>query len=123
MRIVWGFKETESNAKTGLHPAQFSAVLPMRLVKLYSFVNELVLDPFVGTGTTLDESMKLRRFSMGVDINPEFLCIAERRIQGDFSESRPDESRCSNYKPLLLHGDVGNLARARVDINVCGDVG
>jgi site-specific DNA-methyltransferase (adenine-specific) len=95
-RSVWGFKETESEAKTGLHPAQFSAVIPYRLIKMYSLVGETVLDPFVGTGTTLIEARKLGRKSVGLDVNPEFLALARRRLQeegsGLTSESAPPPS-------------------------------
>jgi len=56
-----------THVKTGVHPAQFSAEIPKRVIKLYSFVNDLVFDPFVGTGTTLIEAMKLKRFSIGLD--------------------------------------------------------
>lgn len=107
-RSVWGFKDTESNAKTGLHPSQFSAVLPMRLIKMYSFMNELVLDPFVGTGTTLEEATKLKRFSIGVDVNPEFLDISEQRIKGHFRKSDAEELD-TNYLPLIILGDARRL--------------
>ena len=82
-RSVWPFKDTESTAKTGLHPAQFSAVIPYRAIKMYSYVDEIVLDPFVGTGTTLLEARKLGRHSIGLDINPEFLELARRRLENE----------------------------------------
>lgn len=82
-RSVWGFKETESDAKTGMHPAQFSAVIPYRLIKMYSYIGETVLDPFAGTGTTLVEAKRLRRHSIGLDINPEFIELTKRRLRGD----------------------------------------
>jgi DNA modification methylase len=81
-RSVWGFKETESDAKTGMHPAQFSAVIPYRLIKMYSYVGETVLDPFTGTGTTLIEARRLRRHSIGIDLNPEFIELTQRRLRG-----------------------------------------
>lgn len=82
-RSVWGFKETESDAKTGMHPAQFSAVIPYRLIKMYSYVGETVLDPFAGTGTTLIEARRLRRHSIGIDLNPEFIELTQRRLRGE----------------------------------------
>lgn len=113
MRSVWGFKETESSAKTGLHPAQFSAALPMRLLKLYSLMNELVLDPFAGTGTTLEEAMKLRRFSIGVDVNPEFLSISEKRVRGHFRHSETTWEPDPEYGPILVLGDARELSFLR----------
>lgn len=132
-RSVWPFKDTESNAKTGLHPAQFSAVIPYRAIKMYSYVDEIVLDPFVGTGTTLLEARKLGRHSIGLDINPEFIELARRRLEneplveqatglGDKSgafeqlsllETRKryvvDESHLHNYEPILRLDDARKM--------------
>lgn len=132
-RSVWPFKDTESTAKTGLHPAQFSAVIPYRAIKMYSYVGEMVLDPFVGTGTTLLEARKLGRHSIGLDINPEFLELARRRLEnetlveqatGNGSEAGAveqlslfeaqrryvvDESRLHDYEPVLHLDDARKM--------------
>lgn len=105
MRSIWTFKEMESDAKTGLHPAQFSAEVPRRLIKLYSFVDDLVLDSFMGTGTTLIEARNLDRRSIGVDVNQHFIEVAKERL----SQARLTGVD-NRYEPKLLRGDARNLA-------------
>jgi DNA modification methylase len=109
MRSIWRFNEMTTYVKTYEHPAQFSAEIPRRVIKLYSFVNELVLDPFVGVGTTLIESLKLKRFSIGVDINPRFLEIGYKKIQRILKESLEGLS-LRIYEPIFIEGDARNLS-------------
>jgi DNA modification methylase len=80
-RSIWKFKEMESEAKTGKHPAQFSAVVPERVIKMFSINGEVVLDPFVGSGTTCVEATKYNRRSIGLDVNTDFLSLAEQRLK------------------------------------------
>jgi len=133
-RSVWGFKETESQSKTGKHPAQFSAVLPYRLIKMYSFVGDTVLDPFNGTGTTLLEAQKLHRNSIGVDVDPYFLNISRERIGQNVSdyENQAEQLPGFNslhptnypdgdirlYTPHLVHGDVRRIPLADESIDI-----
>jgi site-specific DNA-methyltransferase (adenine-specific) len=76
---LWNFPG-QSTAAVG-HPAPFPEELPRRLIKLYSFREDTVLDPFVGSGTTCRVAKLLGRQSIGVDINPDFCEIAARRCQ------------------------------------------
>jgi DNA modification methylase len=108
MRSVWRFDQMTTYVKTGIHPAQFSAEIPKRVIRLYSFVNDLVFDPFVGTGTTLVEAMKLKRFSIGLDINPEFLELSNKQIGGLLKENL-DRETLKNYEPILILGNAGDL--------------
>lgn len=110
-RSVWGFKATESTAKTGLHPAQFSAVLPRRLVRLYSFVGELVLDPFVGMGTTLHEAWRAGRRSLGVDVNPDFVQLVRQRVDSGFPERQDDDEPLDEeMRPIVVQGDARDVS-------------
>jgi len=59
------------------HPAPFPEELPRRLIKLFSFWGDTVLDPFVGSGTTVKVAEKLGRNGIGYDINPEYIKLAE----------------------------------------------
>jgi site-specific DNA-methyltransferase (adenine-specific) len=76
---VWDFCG-ERGARVG-HPAPFPEDLPERLIKLYSFVEDTVLDPFVGSGTTCAVASRLGRRSIGVDIDPAYCAIAAERCR------------------------------------------
>ncbi len=77
-----------SGAKQDKHLAMFPEELPNRLIKMFSFPNETVLDPFLGSGTTSLVAKKLNRNSVGYEINPKFIPIIKERIGGNdaFSE-------------------------------------
>jgi len=69
-----------SGAKQDKHLAMFPEELPNRLIKMFSFPNETVLDPFMGSGTTSLVAKKLNRNSIGYEINPDFVPIIKERI-------------------------------------------
>ena len=78
---IWTFNG-ESKKRVG-HPAPFPHELPKRCMKLFSFVNDTILDPFLGSGTTIIESIKNRRKSIGIELNQEYTKLAEKRIQDE----------------------------------------
>jgi len=78
-KSVWGFR-AESARKVG-HPAPFPIELPYRLIQLYTFQGEVVLDPFVGSGTTCIAALKTNRHYMGYDNEKQYVDLAERRIK------------------------------------------
>ncbi len=63
------------------HPAPFPEELAERLVRMYSFVGDVVLDPFLGTGTTSVAAARWGRNSIGVEIDPEYMALAESRLR------------------------------------------
>lgn len=69
-----------SGAKQDKHLAMFPEELPHRLIKMFSFPGETVLDPFMGSGTTALAARKLNRNSVGYEINPEFIPIINNKI-------------------------------------------
>jgi len=83
-KSVWTF-DAESATKVG-HPAPSPVELPYRLIQLYTFEGEIVLDPFMGSGQTAIAAVKTRRHYVGYDINEEYIRLAERRIK-EFSLS------------------------------------
>jgi site-specific DNA-methyltransferase (adenine-specific) len=83
-KSVWTFP-AEPATKIG-HPAPFPVELPYRLIQLYTFEGEIVLDPFMGSGQTAIAALKTRRHYVGYDINEEYTRLAERRIK-EFSLS------------------------------------
>lgn len=76
---VWSF--AGANPRRVGHPAPFPEELPRRLIKLYSYPGDLVLDPFSGSGTTLVAAKRLGRSSVGVEINPTFCDLIKRNVQ------------------------------------------
>jgi len=72
----WNF----SGAKQDKHLAMFPEELPHRLIRMFSFENETVLDPFLGSGTTALAARKLNRNSIGYEVNEEFLPIIRKKI-------------------------------------------
>jgi len=70
-------------ASTRLHPAPFPVSLADRLVRMFSFVGDTVLDPFVGTGTTLIACSAAGRNSIGVEIDKEYLDLAYARFMNE----------------------------------------
>lgn len=77
-KSIWSFG-AESAKKVG-HPAPFPEELPSRLIKLYTFANDVILDPFMGSGTTAVTAKKLGRHYVGYDISKEYCKLAEKRI-------------------------------------------
>ncbi|MDR2823825.1 MAG: thermonuclease family protein [Prevotellaceae bacterium] len=71
-----------NGAKQDKHLAMFPEELPRRLIKMFSFPGETVLDPFMGSGTTASVARKLNRNSAGYEINPEFIPIIKEKIGG-----------------------------------------
>lgn len=78
---LWSFNG-ESKKKIG-HPAPFPVELPLRCMKLFSFVGDTVLDPFMGSGTTLVAASRCNRKGIGIDIDAEYCEIAIDRINNE----------------------------------------
>lgn len=77
-KSVWDFF-SESAKKVG-HPAPFPVELPYRLIQLYTYSNEVVLDPFMGSGQTALAALKSGRRYVGYELNEEYLKLATSRI-------------------------------------------
>ncbi len=75
---VWTFSG-ESKKRIG-HPAPFPVELPLRCIKLFSFKEDTILDPFVGSGTTMVAAKLTGRRGIGIDISEDYLKIAVRRL-------------------------------------------
>jgi site-specific DNA-methyltransferase (adenine-specific) len=69
----------ESATRVG-HPAPFPLALPRRLIELYTYQGDLVLDPFIGSGTTALAAAQSGRHYIGFDLDPGYLEIAEERL-------------------------------------------
>ena len=75
---LWTFSG-ESKKKIG-HPAPFPVELPKRCIKLFSFIGDIVLDPFLGSGSTLIACALLNRNGIGVDIDKNYCELAKNRL-------------------------------------------
>jgi DNA modification methylase len=80
-KSVWDFP-TESAKKIG-HPAPFPMELPYRCIQLYTFLNETVLDPFMGSGQTALAACKAGRHYVGYELNEEYVKLARTRLEGN----------------------------------------
>ena len=76
---VWNFSG-ESKNKVG-HPSPFPVELPKRCIKLFSFVGDVVLDPFLGSGTTLIACLETDRKGIGVEIDKNYCELAVKRLK------------------------------------------
>jgi site-specific DNA-methyltransferase (adenine-specific) len=93
-----------TGASTKNHPAPFPIELAYRLVRMFSFFGDTVLDPFCGTGTTMIAAMKCDRNSIGVEIDSEYCRMAAERIKKEnqslFPNVRLDFSKSVNIQAV-----------------------
>ncbi|MBZ0179868.1 MAG: site-specific DNA-methyltransferase [Melioribacteraceae bacterium] len=77
-KSVWTFSAV--SAKKVGHPAPFPEELPHRLINLYSFKNDVILDPFLGSGTTSISALKNNRNYVGYDISQDYINLANSKL-------------------------------------------
>jgi DNA modification methylase len=77
-KSIWTFN-AESARKIG-HPAPFPTELPYRLIQMYTFKNEVILDPFCGSGSSFIAALQTDRHYIGYDTEEEYVRLAEKRI-------------------------------------------
>ncbi|MDQ3930517.1 MAG: site-specific DNA-methyltransferase [Chloroflexota bacterium] len=95
---VWSFPG-ESKRRIG-HPAPFPVALPQRCIKLFSFVGDTVLDPFLGSGSTLLACLQEKRLGIGVEIDSGYCQLAIKRLLAEGQMDQPS-----------LHGSAQGIAR------------
>ena len=78
-KSIWQMN-TES-AKKLQHPAPYPITLPTRIIRLYSWYNDVILDPFMGSGTTAVAAIKENRHFIGMELNKEYYDKACKRIK------------------------------------------
>lgn len=78
-KSIWTFP-SESARRVG-HPAPFPIELPRRIIQLYSFAGDVVLDPFAGSGSTCLAALQTKRFFVGYEKSRRYVRLAERRIR------------------------------------------
>ena len=81
-RDVWRI-DSESATRIG-HPAPFPVELPRRLIDLYTYKGDIVVDPFVGSGTTVVAAARTGRIGIGYDTDADYIALARRRVDAEF---------------------------------------
>ena len=97
------------------HPAPFPLELPRRLIDLYTYEDDLVLDPFMGSGTTLVASVLCGRRPVGYDLDPDYVELARSRV-GAAASAQPEAPRRAEQPPLFDPSEVSSPARAASDV-------
>jgi DNA modification methylase len=80
-----------NGAAADKHTAAFPLEIPRRLIMMYSFVGDTVLDPFLGSGTTTKAALELNRNSVGIEINPDFFKLMQEKLA--FSDKKPPNNK------------------------------
>jgi site-specific DNA-methyltransferase (adenine-specific) len=97
----------ESARRVG-HPAPFPVELPLRLIELYTYAGDLVLDPFLGSGSAAVAAVRVGRRYAGYDIDPEYVAIARARVE-------EEEARLRTAQAAAADGDGGAEAWGRAE--------
>jgi DNA modification methylase len=83
-KSVWSFPaESATRVK---HPAPFPIELPLRFIKLYTFESEIVLDPFIGSGSTAVACLRTNRHFVGYDIEKQYVDLSNQRIKSELKQ-------------------------------------
>ena len=85
---VWEIRPA-SATRVG-HPAPFPVELPQRLIELYTYRGDLVLDPFIGSGSTAVAALRTGRHYVGFDTDRDYVALAEQRLESELSQQDGD---------------------------------
>lgn len=96
---VWGMPP--ESARRVNHPAPFPVELPQRLIDLYTYKDDVVLDPFMGSGTTAVAALRTGRHYLGYDTDPEYIARAMERIGAERLRLDKATERAVAQRPLL----------------------
>jgi len=97
---IWRI-DAEHASRVG-HPAPFPVELPRRLIDLYTYRDDVVLDPFMGSGTTLVAALRSGRRGLGYDLDPQFVALASERVAAE--NKRIAEGLTSSWRRRDLTG-------------------
>lgn len=100
---VWQFTYQSKDLRDkNLHPATFPISLSKKIIELFSHEGELVIDPFVGSGTTLVAAQDLNRNAVGFDLNEDYIHLSAKRV-------RENKSLFSKASQIAIHDDAINI--------------
>jgi len=102
---VWQFfYESRDIRDKKIHPATFPISLCKKVIELFTHQGELVLDPFVGSGTTLVAAVDLNRNAVGFDLQPQYVSLCEKRL-------REQTSLFNHSRQVAIQDDAKNIAK------------
>lgn len=105
-KSVWDDIVTSSADKTE-HPAQFPFALARRLLEVFTRKNDVVLDPFLGSGTTLIACRSLQRYGIGVELNPDYVELTRSRLAFQTLDIPTEQLvLCADSRKLLQLNDI-----------------
>jgi DNA modification methylase len=108
---IWEFYYEKRDVRDkNIHPAVFPIGLPKRAIELFTHQGELVLDPFVGIGTTLLAAFDLNRNAVGFDLKEGYVMFSNRRV----AQAKLDdwgESKQRSTLQLAIHDDARNISQ------------
>ena len=108
---VWQFSHVHyCSAEREQHPTQKPEALMERIIKASSNRGELVLDPFVGSGTTCRVAQVLNRAWLGIDINPAYIAMSQRRVDSIFEQFDSLDLRVTRTPKDLPVAKAGQIA-------------
>jgi len=87
------------------HPAKFPETLAEEFIRFFTKERQTVLDPMVGTGSTLVACLRSRRRGLGIELNPEYFAIAEQTVQAELA---------AHLRPRLFHADASQAAALKL---------
>jgi modification methylase len=105
---TWTDIKGESTRKG--HPAPFPVVLAERLIRLFSFAGDTILDPFAGTGTTGLAAMNTGRNSISFDIEPKYVALAAERLKKESKRQRAGGATTCIVKTDNPHATLGEVS-------------
>ena len=98
---IWSIP-SESARRVG-HPAPFPVELPEQLIRLFTFKNDLIVDPFMGSGSALVAAARLGRRYVGYDLDPSYVDIARRRVEEAAAPAASPTERCTTHEGKAAH--------------------
>lgn len=109
---VWQFYYEGADVRDkALHPATFPVALARRVLELFTHQGELVVDPFVGSGTTLVAARRLDRNAVGFDLQPDYIELAERRLLAEPSEGLAEQlCVCDDARNVASYLEPGTIS-------------
>nr|WP_321352975.1 site-specific DNA-methyltransferase [uncultured Methanoregula sp.] len=108
----WSFSG-ESKKRIG-HPAPFPIELPRRCMKLFSFKGDTVLDPFLGSGSTLVACYKYNRKGIGIDIDPQYCRIALKRLENECGMGQTEITQFFPQQKTLSNEAKNRLTQSEI---------